>query len=145
MKNANIKKQADQVEQSCVGYSLRQLDRVITNIYNSEFAAIGITSSQFNIFTAIAKMQPVSPAKVAKVMQLEKSSLSRNLEIMRRNGWLLTEGNSRAMQLSLTEKGEDIYGRAFPYWEKAQKRSQEIIGEEAAKNLQMAVRSMPAH
>jgi DNA-binding MarR family transcriptional regulator len=142
MREADVKKMADQVERDCVGLNLRQLNRFITTVFNTEFAPVGITSSQFNVLTAIVKMQPASPAKIARVLHLEKSSLSRNLELMRRNGWLKVGGNRRNIQISLTAKGENVYARTFPRWERAQTVSRKIIGDGVAKNLRSIVRSL---
>ena len=142
MNSGGVKKQADHVEQHCVGSSLRQLNRVISSLFNAELAAVGLTGSQFNIMTALAKMQTASPAKVAKVLHLEKSSLSRNVERMRRNGWLQSGGSPRAVQLSLTAAGENVYASAFPCWERAQKASRKLIGSEAAGHLRTVLQSM---
>lgn len=139
----DLKEQADQIERCCVTYSLRQLNRVVTNIYNSELSAVGITNSQFNILTAIAKMQPVSPGKVAKVLHLEKSSISRTLEGMHRNGWLQAEGNGRSQQLTITENGEEIYLKAFGLWERAQEISLQLMGSEVADTLRSAAKAVP--
>lgn len=141
----NAKTLANFVQQHCVGLRVRQLNRVITGIFNSELTTVGVTSSQFNLLTAIIKMQPVAPVKLAKVLHLEKSTLSRNLKLMRRNGWLRVEGSSRNLQISLTVKGNHVYARTFPCWEKAQYASRKVLGEEMADNLRTVIKSLEAN
>lgn len=138
MRKLDIKKQAEGVGRQCVASRLRKLSRLVNGIYNAELTAAGLTISQFNILTALAKLQPTTPAQISRVLRLEKSSLSRNLELMRRNGWIETEGDVRISQLSISAKGERAYARALPGWERAQDKCQKILGPEIAEKLQAA-------
>ncbi len=135
---------ANCVAQHCIASRLRRLNRVVTNIYNAELTALGITASQFNILTALANMQPTSAAEISRVLHLEKSSLSRNLELMRRNGWIESKAQARLVQLWISAKGEVIYSKAFPSWERAQNKCHELFGPEITKNLQSASENLRA-
>jgi DNA-binding MarR family transcriptional regulator len=102
------------VAQYCVATRLRKLNRIVTNIYNAEFTAVGVTASQFNILTALAHFQSTSAVTIGKVLSLEKSSLSRNLKLMRRHGWIESEGDSRITEIRISAKGKNIYAKAIP-------------------------------
>lgn len=143
MAKFDFKKRVQCVAQHCVASRLRKLNRVVTNLYNAELAALGMTASQFNILTALANLQPTSPAQIGGVLHLEKSSLSRNLKLMRRNGWIGSDGRARNLQVRISAKGEGLYARAFPCWERAQNQCHELLGLEMTENLHAATEALP--
>lgn len=124
--------------QYCVATRLRKLNRIVTNIYNAEFTAVGVTASQFNILTALAHFQSTSAVTIGKVLSLEKSSLSRNLKLMRRHGWIESEGDSRMTEIRISAKGKNIYAKAIPGWERAQSKCQRLLGAEFTEGLRLA-------
>jgi DNA-binding MarR family transcriptional regulator len=134
----DIKAEAERVAQCCVATRLRKLNRIVTNIYNAEFAAVGLTASQFNILTALAHFRSTSAVTVGKVLSLEKSSLSRNLKLMRRHGWIDNEGDSRMAEIRISAQGENVYAKAIPGWERAQRKCRKLLGAEFAEGLKLA-------
>jgi DNA-binding MarR family transcriptional regulator len=117
---------------------LRKLNRVVTNIYNAEFAALGVTASQFNILTALARFRSTSAVTIGRILSLEKSSLSRNLKLMRRHGWIESEGDSRMTEIRISAKGERVYAKALPAWECAQSKCERLLGPEFTERLRSA-------
>src|SRR5437660_284440 len=67
---------------------LRSLNRVITNRYDDALRPLGMKISQLNILVAAAKFGLARPADVCELLQLDTSTLSRNVERMRAKGWL---------------------------------------------------------
>jgi DNA-binding MarR family transcriptional regulator len=80
-------------------------------------------------------------------MALDKTTLSRNVRVLVRRGWLKAEGaeDQRVRILSVTPEGEEAFLRAFPYWERAQHRLAEGLGRTGTsvlyQHLEAAVRS----
>lgn len=109
---------------------MRGLNRLISNLYNEELKKSGITVSQFNILTAIIKTQPVAPSKIGTILRLEKSTLSRNLDLLGRKGWIETRGSGRNLRVVLTQAGGHTYARGGPHWETAQRKASAIVGPE---------------
>jgi DNA-binding MarR family transcriptional regulator len=70
---------------------------------------------------------------------MEKSTVSRNIERMRKKGWIeVGKGEGGLSQvLTVTPKGKklltDIYGK----WEKAQKEVSEFLGKDGVKAIHM--------
>jgi DNA-binding MarR family transcriptional regulator len=122
---------ADHVAGQCIALRVRALNRLITNVYNARLSGTGVTISQFSILTAIIKSQPVGPAKIGAILHLEKSTLSRNLDLMRRRGWIDLAGTRRAQRISLTRGGAETYARAFPQWQAAQDEVSRMVGPAA--------------
>ena len=61
-------------------------------------------------------------SQLAETMSLDRTTLTRNLQIMARDGLVaVTSGSDkRVRDIRLTEKGCNVYKQAIPLWEKAE-------------------------
>jgi DNA-binding MarR family transcriptional regulator len=91
-----------------------------------------------NILVVVHKLGRARPAEVCRILKLDVSTLSRNVERMRAKGWLeiLGDDDGRAHPFQLTAKGRNLLRRAYPAWKKAQARSAAVLGEAGVKMLQ---------
>ncbi|HVC99224.1 MAG TPA: helix-turn-helix domain-containing protein, partial [Pirellulales bacterium] len=80
--------QIDTMAQECIAVRIRLLNRVVSNIYDDALRPLGIKVSQMNILVAAAKLGTARPAVVCDLLQLDVSTLSRNVERMVASGWL---------------------------------------------------------
>ena len=121
----------DVIARDCIAVRVRLLNRVITNLFDQTLRPLGLKVSQLNILVATAKMGVARPAMVCDLLQMDTSTLSRNVERMRRNGWIETvAGDDARMQpFRLTTKGRRLLERAAPAWERAQQKATELLGE----------------
>jgi DNA-binding MarR family transcriptional regulator len=119
---------------------LRSLNRVITNLYDDELRPLGLKASQLNILIATAKLGLTRPARVCEILQLDASTLSRNVERMRSNGWLevVPGEDARTQPFRVTPTGRRLIEKAFPAWRKAQRAACQLLGEEGIALLNKA-------
>ena len=103
---------------------LRLLNRVITNFYDDALRPLGLKVSQMNILVVTARLGVARPAQVCDILQLDMSTLSRNVERMQAHGWLevVPEEDARSQPFRLTAQGKRLIEKAIPAWEKAQRR-----------------------
>ena len=132
---------ADLVADTCHVVRLRAFTRVISRLYNAALSSAELTISQFNILTAIVKLDPAAPRQISAILHIEKSSLSRNINLMRKNGWVSTDGKGRALRVSITAKGKRVYEKAVPLWENAQRKTRQLVGKEIFRQINSAVDS----
>src|SRR5712691_5474012 len=113
----------DTIVKTCIAVRLRLLNRVVTNFYDEALRPLGLKVSQFNILIVTAKLGIARPARVCEILQLDTSTLSRNVERMRAHGWLevVPERDARAQPFRLTTQGKRLIDRAVPAWEAAQR------------------------
>src|SRR5262245_30468998 len=78
----------DAIARTCIAVRLRLLNRVVTNLYDDALRPLGLKVSQLNILVVTAKLGLAQPATVCDILQLDTSTLSRNVERMRARGWL---------------------------------------------------------
>src|SRR5437879_5208843 len=98
---------AKNVEGICVGGCVRKLNRMVTAIYDRALASAGLKTSQFSVLVTVANREKARPAELIKALQLDESTLSRNVDRMCAKGWLrLTSGDDRRSHvIELTDKG----------------------------------------
>jgi len=136
----------DIIAQTCVAVRLRLLNRVVTNFYDEALRPLGLKVSQLNILIATAKLGLARPAQVCEILQLDTSTLSRNVERMKTHGWLevVPEEDARAQPFRLTAQGQRLIEKAVPAWETAQRQALELLGDEGTVLLNKAVKKLRA-
>jgi DNA-binding MarR family transcriptional regulator len=122
----------DTIARECIAVRLRSLNRVVTNLYDDELRPFGLKTSQLNILIATAKLGLARPARICEILQLDASTLSRNVERMRSNGWIevVPGEDARKQPFRLTPSGKRLIEKAFPAWKKAQRAASQLLGEE---------------
>ena len=63
---------------------------------------------------------------------MEKSTVSRNVDRMRKKGWIDVAGKDDGVSqiVTVTPKGRKLLAAAHVEWKKAQKQAAELLGEE---------------
>jgi DNA-binding MarR family transcriptional regulator len=122
----------DDIARSCIAVRVRLLNRVVTNLYDDALRPLGMKVSQLNILVVTAKLGLARPADVCSILHLDTSTLSRNVERMRAEGWLeiVPAEDARAQPFRLTSQGRKLLERAAPRWEKAQQKAAELLGSD---------------
>jgi DNA-binding MarR family transcriptional regulator len=125
---------------NCIAVRLRSLNRVVTNLYDDALRHLGLKISQLNILVVTAKLGLAQPAKVCDILQLDASTLSRNVERIRAKGWLevVPGEDARTQPFRLTAKGKRLLERAVPAWERAQSQATEYLGDDGIALLSKA-------
>ncbi|HZV07048.1 MAG TPA: MarR family winged helix-turn-helix transcriptional regulator [Gemmataceae bacterium] len=120
------------IARDCIAVRLRLLNRVVTNLYDDALRPLGLKVSQLNILIVTAKLGVARPSQVCDILQLDASTLSRNVERMRAHGWLevVPEEDARAQPFRLTPQGRRLIEKAVPAWEEAQQQATELLGKE---------------
>src|SRR5437868_12200005 len=122
----------DTISRTCIAVRLRLLNRVVTNLYDDALRPLGLKVSQLNILVVTAKLGVAQPAQVCDLLQLDTSTLSRNVERMRAKDWLevVPAEDARTQPFRLTAQGKKLLERAVPAWEQAQSQATELLGED---------------
>ena len=135
--NKKIRIAADNISAVCIADKLRLISRVVTSIYDDALRPLGITLNQLNLLVVVAKFEPTSPSKIGEWLHMNKSTVSRNINLMNRNGWLKIEpfGQGRSLQIRLLSKGREIFKKSNPYWEKAQRNANKMLKKQGVEEL----------
>jgi DNA-binding MarR family transcriptional regulator len=130
----DIRRQASEVVAVCLGYRTRRLARGVTRLYNDRLRPLGLNIAEMNLMAAIAAQRFVQPARLGRAMELEKSTLSRNISRLVDRGWveIRDHPDDRGVLLALTAPGNEMLLRALPTWREAQERAQSLVAETLA-------------
>jgi DNA-binding MarR family transcriptional regulator len=128
----------------CIAGRWRMLNRAITNIYNDALRPLGLKASQLSVLVVTAKLGLARPGQVCEILQLDASTLSRNVKPLQAHGWVevVPGEDARAQPFRLTPKGKRLIEKAVPAWEEAQLRASELLGNEGISLLDKAARKV---
>ena len=97
-----------------------------------------------NVLVVTARLGQAQPAQVCDLLQLDPSTLSRNVERMRAKGWLevVPAEDARTHPFRLTTQGRRLLERAVPAWEQAQSQATEFLGQDGIALLSKAASTL---
>jgi DNA-binding MarR family transcriptional regulator len=123
---------ADIIARDCIAVRVRALNRAVTALYDDALRPHGLRVGQLNLLVAIARFGTARPGALCRVLRMEKSTLSRDVDVMRRHGWLEVEESAggRARPLRLTPAGQALLEAVLPAWRAAQARARALIGDD---------------
>lgn len=126
-----LKQHADEIAHLCLAGRTRLLARVVSSIYDDALRASGLTSAQMTILVALEHTGGVLPSRLCDALKLDKSTLSRNVDRMERQGWVEKQPgtDARSHFLKLTSDGRKKLHQAVPHWRKAQDDAEELLGK----------------
>lgn len=107
----------------CTCARLRSLSRRITAVYNRALAPSGMRVTQYSLLSTVRRGGPVSISRLAESMDMDRTTLTRNLRPLLAAGWLRMQDDpddARVRRVALTSKGESHLAEARTYWRRAQ-------------------------
>ncbi len=132
-----VDRAAETIAGECLAARVRMLNRTITAIYDDALRPLGLTTGQLNILVVVTKRGPLSPGEVARRLNMEKSTVSRNVERMRANGWLTVTAtdSGHKQQLTLTRQGKRLLENSVSAWDEAQTRTRALLGRRGSDSI----------
>jgi DNA-binding MarR family transcriptional regulator len=125
------------MSQQCIAVRLRLLNRIVTNIYDSALSPFGVKLNQISILVVVRLAGEIGYDTLCRRLKMEKSTASRNIERMKKKGWLniVSVKEERRKFLEITPAGEELLGKVHEVWEDAQEKALNLLGEEGAEVL----------
>jgi DNA-binding MarR family transcriptional regulator len=134
------------IASECLSVRVRRLGRVITRIYDAALAPHGVSTAQLNLLSAIAASGGARAVDLARLLEAEKSTLSRDLKRMEQAGWVRSGLPRGGRVVTLTLAGSRLLIEVHEAWEKAQLAAQEALGRRTFAQLRSALPSpLKAH
>lgn len=118
--------------------------RTLLRHYDDQLKPFGVTVQQFSLLAAI-RFHPGEPVMaLAQRVQLDRTSLTRNLDLLERKNLVRrvvgVVGNVRLCEL--TEQGNAMLDRLLPEWQRAQSELMDGISEQDADTYRRVVRRL---
>jgi DNA-binding MarR family transcriptional regulator len=114
----------------CTNFKLRQLTRRVTQHYDQHLAHAGMRVTQYSLLSHVDRLGPLPPGDLARRMDMDASTLSRNLKPLLAAQWVhLGEGaDGRSRLLSITDAGRERRRQAQRHWKAAQVALNQQLG-----------------
>jgi DNA-binding MarR family transcriptional regulator len=122
--------EAQEIARDCLASRARRLERVLSRLYDGALRGQGVTGAQLGMLVAIELGGPTTAAWVGRRLELEKSTVSRNLARLAAAG-LVEDADG----LRVTARGAAVIRACHPLWKRAQKQAEVSLGNAAAKLL----------
>ena len=138
----------DEIVRDCLAVRVRLIGRAVTGLYDHALEIHGLSIAQVNLLAALGKVGPCSPTRVGDVLQLERSTVSRNLSLLLRQGWIeaVSSDAKGVREVALTSSGRKKIKAVMPEWRRAQKEAAQLLGVggvHAVRTLASSVGDLP--
>jgi DNA-binding MarR family transcriptional regulator len=106
----------------CTSLKLRQLTRRVGQHYDRIVAGAGLKTTQYSLLAQIERLAPVRPSDLAAAMEMDASTLTRNLQPLVASGWAAIGpgADARSRLVTATPAGRAKRGEAQREWKRAQ-------------------------
>jgi DNA-binding MarR family transcriptional regulator len=107
---------------TCTARNLRRATRAVSGRFDEALRPTGLRISQFGILVALALAEVATVSKLAGLLDLDRTTMTRNLGPLEREGLVASEtgDDARNRVLRLTEQGRATLAAALPLWEQVQ-------------------------
>ncbi|WP_438449203.1 MarR family winged helix-turn-helix transcriptional regulator [Gorillibacterium sp. sgz5001074] len=121
----------------CAFTNVRKTDRLLAHFYDRSLAPSGLTAIQFGLLAYLAAMQPVSINRMAEVMGMDRTTVTRNINLAGEKKLIhMVTGEDRRLRLiTMTPEGEQALKEAWPLWQQAQNTVEQEFGAERFEHL----------
>jgi DNA-binding MarR family transcriptional regulator len=122
---------------NCLTFNLQRAARRLARGFEATAKESGLTAPQFATLSLIGGMGEVTVTKLAEQMDTDRTTMTRNLDVLLHKGWIAEaeSADARLRILRLTEPGQKKLADALPAWTAFQRRLVGSIGEAASQDL----------
>ena len=115
---------------NCTCQNLRQATRVVTQFFETALDPTGLKITQLPVLAAAATHGPVLMSRLADILVMDRTTLTRNLQPLLRSGLVAIEkgDDKRARLVTATDKGIGVLKEALPIWRGAQAEMVDALG-----------------
>jgi len=137
---------AEAAPRGCTNLKLRQLSRAVTRHYDAYVAPVGLKNTQYSLLSHVVMLGPIQPSELADRMRLDASTLTRNLQPLLAQGWLVqgpgADGRSRLIEA--TDPGRAKRAEGQRAWKQAQLALNARLGPQRVAALHALIDDMLA-
>jgi len=122
---------------ACACMNLRKTARLIAQFYDRRLQPSGLRTTQFTLLVTLGCHAPVSVTNLAEHLGMDRTTLTRNLRLLGREGLIHEQKgeDARVRMLCLTKKAQALITKTRPFWEKAQSEFLEKFGKRRWRKL----------
>jgi DNA-binding MarR family transcriptional regulator len=103
---------------NCTCAALRRATRAVSAHYEAQFRGSGLRGTQFTMLSILAQAGPLPMTRLADLLGVERTTLTRNLTVLARRGLVAWthEKDGRVRKALLTKAGDAMLHKCMPHW-----------------------------
>ena len=117
----------------CLSANLRRTERLITRHYDSYLEPVGVTAVQLPMLAMIATAASPTFRLLTEQLELDRSTLSRNLALLQRLGYIEIGAplGPKPGPIKLTRKGRNVLRDAHEQWQLAHRALLKLLDDDS--------------
>ena len=126
--------------------AIRKVARLLGQFYDRALEPSGLKNTQFTALAVADRSGPISITELSRSMEIERTTLTRNLQILQRDGLIKVGAGAdgRTKTVVVTPKGRRRLEVASPLWASAQEYVLGVFGRKRWKSLRGELDAMQA-
>ncbi len=128
----------------CTCALARMASRRVSRIYDRHLAPSGLGIAQYGLLHVVARNDGASVTALASLLEMERTTLTRNLQPLERDGLLhiVAGSDQRTKAVRITDAGRSAYDTARPLWQSAQDAMAQAMGPQQLEAFHAALNAM---
>lgn len=116
----------------CADFNLRRATRRVSQAFDQALKPTGLKITQFSLLVACHLNENLVLSKLARLMGMDRTTLSRNLALLEKKGLVVLErgDDRREVRAQVTQAGLKVMEQAAPLWHQTQERIVAGLGSE---------------
>jgi DNA-binding MarR family transcriptional regulator len=116
-------------ENECFCITARGLANRLTQLYDQRLESCGLKVTQYSVIKKIVKQPEITVSELATQCQLDRTTLTRNLHVLEKNGWIdFTEGfDKRQKRVRLRSEKANAFQAACATWAQLQDELNTVV------------------
>ncbi|MFW0755389.1 MarR family winged helix-turn-helix transcriptional regulator [Pseudomonas sp. H11T01] len=122
----------------CNCSAIRKASRQISRFYDAHLEPSGLRITQFLTLAALDELGSAAINTLAERLDIERTAMGKMTGFLERGGLISVSpspSDGRSRLVALTEEGRNLFERAAPLWEEAQRQFEQLNGTEKVTSL----------
>ena len=130
--------------EECACFNVRKVSRQLSQLYDRALEPSGLKNTQFTVLAVAFGAGPISITDLSRLLDLDRTTLTRNLRIMEREGLDVVESgkDARSKTITVSAEGMSRLQKATPLWRSAQAKILKRFGRHRWGSLRAELQDM---
>jgi len=117
---------------ACVNLQMLRASHSVLKSYDDAYRPFGVKATQLPVLNLLSQIGTATTKEIALQTMTERSVLSRKLQVMHKNEWIIPQyiRNTREKAYTLTEKGQELVNETMPIRLDVQQKIMSKLSEE---------------
>jgi DNA-binding MarR family transcriptional regulator len=129
----------------CNCFAVRKANRRISRFYDTHLEPAGLRITQFLTLAALNELGSAGVNALAERLDIERTAMGKMAGFLERDGLVKirpSPSDARSRLIELSEAGRQLYAKAFPLWQEAQRQFEKLNGTDHVSALRRGLREM---